>query len=107
MLVILIILFIISMSSLWSIILVDEFTIYRNFLDYLGIGYKRKWKSQLKIIEYPVRFVHKLLNCSLCFGSWLSGFVLLYIFGTGWVFILIPITYFMTFYIKKSMTTSI
>jgi len=95
------------MSSLWSILIVDEFIPWRNLLDYWGIGYERKIGSQIKIIDNIFSIIHKVLNCSSCFSSWLCGFSILILLHSGIGFLLMPLSYFLTFFIKKYMTTSI
>jgi hypothetical protein len=102
-----IILLIIVMSSFWGILITDEFLPWRNFLDKIGMGYERKIGSQIKIVDNIFSITHKLLNCSSCFSSWLCGFSILILLNSGIGFLLMPLSYFLSFFIKKYMTTSI
>lgn len=98
---------IVLLSSLWAILIVDDFTLWRQLLDKMGLGYERKWGSLISFIDLIFFIIWKVNNCSGCFSAWLCGFSWLIIIGNGYGFLLMPISYFLTFYIKKSLTTSI
>ena len=94
------------LSSLWGIIIIDEFTLFRQFLNWIGMGYERKWGSEYPVLDLFFFIIWKVCNCSMCFSAWLCAFTLLAC-GTWIGFFIMPVSYFLTFFIKKYMTTSI
>ena len=95
------------MASLWAILIVEDFTIWRQVLDYIGLGYERKIGSQYSIIDFIIFIIWKVNNCPGCFSAWSCGFIWLIIIGNFWGFAMMPVSYFITFFIKKLLTTSI
>ena len=86
----------------------DEFILWRQVLDKIGLGYERKVGSQYSFVDLIIFIIWKIFHCPSCFSAWLLGLSMLIILGTPVGFILMPLSYFLTSFIKnKVMTTSL
>jgi hypothetical protein len=89
------------LSSLWAILIVEDFKLYRQLLNYIGIGEHRTIFSLIKPIDFVIDTIHKLLNCPLCLSAHAFWITYLILTGSFIGFILCPIPYFLTFLFKK------
>lgn len=95
------------LSSLWAIIIIEEFQPFIQLKTKLGFGIPRKIVSEYIIIDYILFLIWKLISCCQCFSYWLFSFSYLILYGSGLGFILGAIVYFLTYYIKKTLYISI
>jgi hypothetical protein len=101
------IILIILLSSFWSILLVDNFDPYKQLLKVIGLYYHETENGLMKhlnsfnpFFDFLLYYLTKVFNCPFCFASYLCGIILLCL-GSWYGFILMPITYFTTMFIKK------
>ena len=91
------IILIMILSSLWSIIIVNDFEpvqVFKKKLNKLSSGYK--------IINILFYIISKLFSCNQCFSAWLFALMVLISTGTYNGFLLMPIVYFLTYFIYKA-----
>ena len=98
---------IIFFSSLWGIILAEEFQPLQDLKESLGVGMTRRMYSERLVIDYLIWFIWKMSSCPMCMSyhiCWIAFLVILanpigLIFGVA--------SYFLTFFLKKWMVISI
>jgi hypothetical protein len=95
--------FIALLSSCWSILIIEDFTLYRQLLDKLGLGYERKIMSGYKLIDLLLFIIWKVNNCSLCFSAWLYGFIILILLNSFYGFLTMSLVYYLTFILNKKV----
>lgn len=91
------------LSSLFALIIVNDFE--------PTIFFKNKLKKCLKvkthwIIDIPIQIIYKLLSCSSCFSYWLFSFTYLFIYGSGYGFLLGVIVYYLSYILNKIIYTT-
>ena len=95
------------LSSLWGIVVTEEFIPLQQLKDMIGLGLKRKLYSKYMVIDYIIFLLWKVSGCPMCASYWIFSITYLCLFGSFIGFIFGVISYFLTFFIKNWMSIQI
>lgn len=95
------------LCSLWGIIVVDEFQPFQQIKEKIGLGTKRKLFSGYIVVDYIIFLIYKVINCPMCLSYHFFWITYLIVYGSVLGIFLGAISYFLTFYIKKTLLITI
>jgi hypothetical protein len=93
------------LSCLWAILMIDYLEPFIYIKNKLGLGYKRKLYSDIKIINLLIYTIWKVLNCPMCLSYHLFWISYLIYYQSPFGIILGVVCYFLTFIIKEKILT--
>ena len=95
------------LSSLWGIVIVDEFQPFIQLKEFIGLGKRRRLFSGHIVLDYVFYLIWKVINCPMCMSYHIFWISYLIIYGSVLGIIFGVISYFLTFYITKTLLITI